>query len=646
MVILVGNRPVSPANADQLIDNLTTPGQMIAGQYQPVPLGYVGPDTPLADPASDECDTATSLDLTPATGDGGQTIVNSMTENTSDPDLSSCVWGSPPNPRGYRTVWYQFLAPTSGRLVVTTDPNANYNDNYDTIVAIYSGDATCSTLTLLDCRDDTNGFLGSGQAWVQQGQRYYIEVADWQFGVNGAAVLNVSAYIDSTDRFWQVDGLMSLARSRHATAIVGDDIYVIGGQTVVSGQPLRTPQFDRYDTTTGQWTQLPDHPGPDGLGYSNGAAAHINGRIYIPAGYIGGSNYDGTHWVYDIAGGFWTTTTPAPWAGGTPVGYYATAEAPDQDGYYVIGGLVGNPFSGNSQPSGDWYFFQRTSVADVWFSFSTTLQRPRFGHVVANLNGLVCAAGGIAANNVLLNDTECFDGNQWQSIGTGNLNFPRYYAQSDVGPDGRWYMWGGINAQGFGVAEIEVFDPATLSWNVLEPRHDLEAPTRAWASGGFVGDVLWVIGGETAPGSLVVNQVEHLLIPQFLSEETYLPFLQGRFPGLEPHDTFAQAVPLYNDVVRYLNFGNAEDFFDMYYFDLAIPQTVTLDLKKIPAGADYDLLLYTPNKYLIESSTNIGQTDEQIIISLDAGRYYVLVVRAFPGTGIPPSDPYAIRLRY
>ncbi len=260
----------SPRVADEPIPIVDPPGQMIDDLWTPVTLEplsgppYPVPTGPMAEPASDFCTSAPELDLSSGF-DGGQTLVNAMTESPGDPVLS-CVYGTPPRPQGYRTVWYRFVAPRTGRVVVESRPNADYFENYDTVIVIYSG--SCASLTRLACGDDRNGFLSRASLPVVTGQTYYVEVADWHFPVNNAARLNLVAWIEGQANFWVEEGTMGFARSRFATATLDQFIYVLGGQSVVSNTPTRVGVTDRYDVTADSWTTLTPMPGPDNAGYS------------------------------------------------------------------------------------------------------------------------------------------------------------------------------------------------------------------------------------------------------------------------------------------------------------------------------------------------------------------------------------------
>lgn len=578
---------------------------------------------PLAGGAADTCTAATVLDL--ADGfDGGQTTVNAMTDETTDPAFS-CLWGTPPGPRptqGYRTVWYKIVAPNSGVLTVQANPNADFDDNYDTVLGIYEApDGSCGALVPVACNDDSNGFLSQASAGILQGKTYYVEVADWQFGQSGDSILSLSAALE-TAPLWQAAGTMPLPRSQHAAVVVGEDIYVLGGQTVVTGNPVRTSRVERFNPATGAWTTLNEGWwGPDYLGYSSTTAAYLNGKIYLPSGYIGDpDSYDGTHWVYDVTNNAWTATLSAPWVGGQPVAWGAAVADPSLNGYYLTGGLTGAFLGSAADAHNEVYLYQPPNI-NFW-STVTPMTTARYAHTAALVDGEVCVVGGITDGNILLSGGECYDGSVWSSIDT--LNYPRYNAGSAVGADGRWYVFGGVDVDGQAVAITEVYDPAANSWTALDHRYDLINPTRAWPRGGFIGETLWVIGGQQSPGGTIVGLVDKLFAPA--GPDAFFPFMAHT--EREPQ-SFSQSTPLALNQAIQQNFDQPDDYFDVYSLALDSTKTVTVRLTQIPAGSDYNLYVYGSNKNLFASGVNFSNLDEQMTFTLGAGTYYFLVGRIY-----------------
>ncbi|HSH05542.1 MAG TPA: hypothetical protein VLL52_23705 [Anaerolineae bacterium] len=594
--------------------------------------------------AADGCDNASVLDVP----DAGVTVINTFEEDATDPNLT-CMWGSPPGNRGYkgyRTAWYQFTAPYTGQAVVEVSSNADYFDNYDTVVGIFSG--IChGGLTLLACDDDSLGFLSRAETLVYEGGTYYIEIADRSLGVNGDAILNVTVFIDSTPvgSLWEQVDLLEEARSRHAVVAVDKDLYVIAGQTSVSGNPRRTGTLNRFDTETQTWTTLAKMPGPDGFGYSNTGAAYdsVGDMIYLPAGYVGDNDdYDGTHWAYDIEHNTWMTKTSLPWSNGKPLGYMGVVHSPNLQGYYVTGGLDGAFFDAGNAVRGDFWFYNYAS--GDWIG-QASLGTPRYGHTAAWVNGKACVVGGIGDGGgfpVLLSAGECISPSAQTWTPIAGMNIPRYNAGSAVGPDGRWYVFGGTAFDGTAVPQIEVYNPLTDQWQILGVRYYLTDPKRSWPRGGFVDNELWVVGGETAPGGQVVSLVEKIVLPD-LRFRLYAPSVFNQYPEPGPGINFLEARPMVINEGQRHSFSGARDRFHVFTFYLEQTMDVNVILKLVPQGSDYDLWVYDDNKAVIGTSIHPGASPEVVDLNgLEAGRYFVMLVRAYPPGDIPDGEEYAL----
>lgn len=617
-----------------------TPGQQTGwlereGERRPIELVPIEKPTQpagiLALPAEDACVDAPSLALAAGSLDSGQTDVTSATEEVTDPPLS-CLWGSPKRDEAYRTVWYKFTAPSYGQVTIDTR-----GSNYDTVVAIHTG--ACGGLVELACNDDHLGFTAKATLDVVQGQTYFVEMADWQeHPPPGGATLSLSASMAPVDTRWEAAGVMTQARSRHATAVVGTDIYVLGGQSGSLVPPVVEKRVDRYSTLSGDWVRLADIPGPGG--YSNTTAAYIDGpadggRIYLPSGYTGNpTSFAGDHWAYDIAGNFWITATNAPWPGGTPIAWSAAVANPAETGYYLIGGLSSQPpFATDLQDHDEVFFY---SVASDSWSTRPSMTTPRYAHTGALVAGRICVAGGVKDNptpglsNILLTNGECYTPGAGGWTLTGNMSVPRYAAGSAVGADGKWYVFGGIDSTGEAVPVVEVYDPATNNWTALHVSFDLGGsrtgliwPDRAWPRGAFVGSTLWSIGGNDNDQQ-ALPMVDKLFVA---SHDAWMPAISRAFDLSDaPDDTFGTARQLILNQPQQQEFHNQSDL-DIFAFDLPATTLVTVTLTNIPAGKNYNLAVYSANKVLRGTGDNLGNLDESVSLMLVAGRYYVMVVR-------------------
>jgi cell division septation protein DedD len=100
----------------------------------------------------------------------------------------------------------------------------------------------------------------------------------------------------------------------------------------------------------------------------------------------------------------------------------------------------------------------------------------------------------------------------------------------------------------------------------------------------------------------------------------------------EPNGALDQAwgpLPLNADFLGYFNCPADTDR-DFYFFDLPQSQRMSITLQNIPAGSDYDLMLYScPDASCqVGFSGNQGSRDERIEIDGAVGRYYVRVTRS------------------
>jgi hypothetical protein len=634
--------PVQAVTADQ------SPTPAKAQHTLPVAIALQELDSFILASAGNSCDTAALLEFPPGgTGTGANTPVGQLTQDADDPVLS-CMWGNPLDPRGYRTAWYQFSVPRNGQVTIST-----FGSNYDTVLAVYEG--SCGQLQKLACNDDYNMLSSQVTLSVRTGQTYYIQVADWEASNPGGKNLELSVVLDPIESDWEQMNSLVEARTRHVGLTAGPYLYVIGGFNDFGGPDnyVASTRVDRLHTPSGHWSSMASVPagGANQIGYFNSSGVHVNGRIYIPAGDDGSPTFVGQHWALDIGQNLWLGPSDglasinwAAWADdGLPVGFAAATAVGGS--YYLTGGTSDTQRPLNNKQNSKAYNFHYDTVANSWQQ-RADMQISRYAHAAAWVGGRLCVAGGIHNNNdgipVLQPSAECYDPNtnSWSFI--PDMLISRYGAGSAVGPNGRWYIFGGVKGDGATTPEIEVYDPATGRWHLLGARADLggtlESPARTWPRGGFVGNYLWVAGGN-----LIVNNGEIGVLPQVerlyvAPRQLYLPFMQGPPPNpTAVNNTFAQSAFLPFNQAVFSNFATPLDYYDVFNFGLTSQRLTTIDLTNIPADHDYDLLLYNNNKTLLAASRNLAGQNEQIVRNLGPGRYYVVVERVLPTA---PPDPY------
>ena len=122
--------------------------------------------------------------------------------------------------------------------------------------------------------------------------------------------------------------------------------------------------------------------------------------------------------------------------------------------------------------------------------------------------------------------------------------------------------------------------------------------------------------------------------------DVYLPAIMTRdVYRVEPNDTFENAIYLPDGFRFVQDFAGQNDFFDVYKFPVQTGGTYEIQVTSIPPGHDYDVYLYAADKFWITQATRVGDQPEFIVVPLEPGVYYVMVVRVF---GQPTTDPYEI----
>ncbi|MEZ4590697.1 MAG: hypothetical protein R3D55_06085 [Chloroflexota bacterium] len=589
------------------------------------------PERPfIANDAADSCSNATTISLT-GSGVGETTVVNSMTEGAEDPILT-CAWGTPSRPQGYRTVWYKFTPTSNGRVTIDTANNFNPN-SYDTILAVYTGSCGAATLNMVTCNDDYQGFASRVTFNVSKDVTYFVEVADWKAAEPGTLELDIFFVLDPIPTRWQTLASPAPALTHHATVKANGQIYALGGQTNAVGQPVLNNNFYRYNPGSDTWATLPNSMPGDPL--TDITAVYLNGRIFVPGGYDGNSIV-GTHNVYNIAVGQWEL----PPRESPPVAVaWAQAVVPaDQGGYYLVGGISNTGFlTTTASVHNDVSFFNGTT----WNSGIPDMSVPRYGHTAVWTNNGIYVVGGIDNNNQLLPGGEYYQpagSGQWNPLPP--MNIARYGAASAVAPDGKWYVFGGLNFSNTAVSEVEMFDPQNpgAGWQILDVTFDLGGTTnvraRAFPEGQFIGSYLYAIGGYDTTDYFVTPLVQRLLA---LGQNVYLPTVFNG--GSTFNDNFSVAQKLVPNVAQTRKFTDSFDFFDAYYFDQTSSSLVTTRLSQIPSGSDYNITIYDANKSVRGSSTLAGNQSEAVTLLLPAGRYYIMVERIF---GQADSSNYRI----
>ncbi len=115
---------------------------------------------------------------------------------------------------------------------------------------------------------------------------------------------NLDEY-DPGARQWRSLAPMSTARMAASAAVLGDRLYIAGGENRLLAPSLATVEV--YDIATNAWTAAPPMPQPR----RNAAAAALDGRLYLIGGSPRGNSASATIQVYDPERRSWMTSGDA-----------------------------------------------------------------------------------------------------------------------------------------------------------------------------------------------------------------------------------------------------------------------------------------------------------------------------------------------
>ena len=271
---------------------------------------------------------------------------------------------------------------------------------------------------------------------------------------------------------WQNAPPLHHARSAHAVAGDGANIYVVGGSGAGAAPVLEVERFDGA-----QWSVETTLPGE---GLNAPAAVLLDGCLYVIGGFEGVSNRP-TDRVrcYHVAERTWTDLPPLP----APRGGHAAVVLDGK--IHVVGG-------GNSRST-----LADHSVYDpatrTW-SERAPLPRAKGSPAALAVDGRLWALGGRSGPSDF-GEVDLYDpaSDTWTP---GPPIEPRGTAGA-VRYRGALYLFGGESqAQGRSLASVLRLDPRQGTWSEVAP-----LPTaRSYARAVLLGDAVYVVGGSPLAG--------------------------------------------------------------------------------------------------------------------------------------------------
>jgi N-acetylneuraminic acid mutarotase len=290
---------------------------------------------------------------------------------------------------------------------------------------------------------------------------------------------------------WSRGMPLPVARGEVAAALVGGQIYVVGG-FVAGGE--NSPRVDAYSPAAKSWRQIPDLPLP----VDHAMAAGYRGTLYVVGGY--GPSRSRLTTLFAYSGGSWARLTPMPEqraAGGAVV---------VNGKLYVVGGTASSTIAGPLAAS---------RLATTMLAYDIAARRwstlrgatPREHLAVTALGGRIYAIGGRKAGadtNLDLVEVYSPQKRRWKRL----PRVPGKRGGTGAAATGRWIVSVGGETVSKTIASVYRFDVRRRRWSRLPslptPRHGLGVVA--------FGKRVYVIGGGTSPGLAVSSANEYLTV--------------------------------------------------------------------------------------------------------------------------------------
>jgi N-acetylneuraminic acid mutarotase len=295
------------------------------------------------------------------------------------------------------------------------------------------------------------------------------------------SIIFIGEDVFSQENTWSSGASMLTARVSPAAAVIGNQLYVVGGFTDLDGA---FSNVEAYDPATDSWSTK--NPMPTARGRL--AVGVINDILYAVGGYGGESAVE----AFDPAANTWTPKAPLTAARLAPAAGVINGKL------YVVGGT----YSPDSVQTLEEY----DPSTNTW-ALKAPMPTPRFLLAAGVIDGKLYTVGG--ANSVTggpgLSVLEVYD----PATNTWVTKQPMPTPRSDLAAgvmDGKLYVVGGFSAGSTTGAELEVYDPVSDSWSTLP----LMPTPRGGLAAGASNGKLYTAGGTFLPG-----QDPHATLEQF-----------------------------------------------------------------------------------------------------------------------------------
>lgn len=262
--------------------------------------------------------------------------------------------------------------------------------------------------------------------------------------------LNTVETFNSFTQKWKLVTRTVAARSGHASTVLDNKVYVIGGEC----DSMIYDSMECYDMVTGRWSPMPSMNVPrSGLGVCT-----VNDRIYAFGGWVG-AEIGRTIEYFDLSEKKWTIVD----RNNSCSQRFAMGVIEFQGLVYLIGGISE---LGIELCTVDCY----NPITNGWTSLSPMATKRAYAGV-SFLDGCIYVVGGLSDSKDALSTVEKYsvEENCWSTV--ASMAVARAGAVAAAG-NGRLYVFGGRDYSSefrapATMSSVECYDPETDSWTFV-----------------------------------------------------------------------------------------------------------------------------------------------------------------------------------
>lgn len=254
---------------------------------------------------------------------------------------------------------------------------------------------------------------------------------------------------DISQTTWKISQPEITGRFSSASFVIGNSIYVVGGENAYLD---KTNTNEAFDTVTKTWSQKAAYPNKA----DNMAGFSIGDIGFCTGGLLENLSYSADTYSYNASTNAWTKKA------NLPLGQAFNGDGVGNSSYGFVGcGIDQNGMVGK--------LYKYNNSSNAWQEIST-LPTAKIGAVILLDNNNLYVIGGVDSNGNITDTIENYNisSNTWITSTISNMSKPKAYAGGAI-ISGDIYIIGGLDYLSYSSPLVEKYNRTTSSWVEIEP---------------------------------------------------------------------------------------------------------------------------------------------------------------------------------